>query len=372
MLLYILRAFFILLIAAAGVYYIQQHNPAQAQALEKYVWLMPAIALTVGVLFVCIDILAPRKKLAFFAGTFFGLVVGLVIAYALSFVVEMLVNQYSGKMSGDERRELITFINLMLSVTSCYMAISLILQTKDDFRFIIPYVEFAKATKGARPILIDTSVLIDGRIADVVNTGIIESQLIVPQFVIDELQLISDSGDKLKRNRGRRGLDVLRKLRENKKVDVSLYDLAPRDHGDSNGVDHKLVLLAKEIQARLLTNDMNLNKVAQLRGVDVVNLNEMANALKPEVLPGERLTVRLVKAGEDAGQGVGYLDDGTMVVVEGGRSHIGQEVEFTVTNTRQTSAGKMIFGRIGPDNEPPPPAGSRVPKPGPQPSPRPT
>jgi uncharacterized protein YacL len=367
MILHVLRALFILIIGAAGVYFIRQHNPVEARALEAYIWLTPAIALCVGVGFVCIDILAPRRKLAFFAGTFFGLVVGMIVAYGLSFIVELLVNQYSGKMNQPERDSLIQFINLILTCASCYLAISLILQTKDDFRFIIPYVEFTKAIKGARPIVLDTSVLIDGRIVDVVNTGIVESQVVVPQFVIDELQMIADSGDKLKRNRGRRGLDVLQKLRNNPKVDVALYDAA-REHSEL-GVDQKLVALAKEVSGRILTNDFNLNKVAQLRGVDVINLNELANAMKPAVLPGEKMTVRLIKAGEDSGQGVGYLDDGTMVVVEGGRAFLNKEVEFLVTNTRQTSAGKMIFGRIsGPEHESP---SSAPPASNPRPSPRP-
>ena len=365
MVLIILRALFVLLMAAVGFFFLY-HSPAPVVTGDLSDWMLPAAGLILGVLLVCADILSPRSKLAIFSGTFFGLIVGLLIAYVLSFLVRMMVEQYA---TGDKER-LIQYINMMVSVATCYLAISFILQTKDDFRFIIPYVEFSKQIKGARPILLDTSVLIDGRIVDVVGTGIIESQLVVPQFVLDELQLIADSGDKLKRSRGSRGLDVLRKLRANPKIDVALYDATLRDQGEL-GVDQKLVALSKDLSARLLTNDMNLNKVAQLRGVDVVNLNELANAMKPAVLPGEKMSVRLVKPGEEAGQGVGYLDDGTMVVVEGGRSHINKEVSFTVTNTRQTSAGKMIFGRIGPDGEPPtPPArgGGAQPSPNPRPT----
>lgn len=364
MVLSILRALFVLLMAAVGFFYVFL-DPSPIR-LGVYDWLLPSIGITLAVFFVCVDILAPRQKLAIFSGTFFGLIVGLIFAYVFGFVVRLLVEQYA---TGYKER-LIEYINMMVSIASCYLSISFILQTKDDFRFIIPYVEFSKAIKGARPILIDTSVLIDGRIVDVVGTGIIDSQLVVPQFVIDELQLIADSGDKLKRNRGSRGLDVLRKLRANNKIDVALYDSSVRVNAEI-GVDQKLVALAREISARLLTNDMNLNKVAQLRGVDVVNLNDLANAMKPAVLPGEKMKVRLVKPGEDAGQGVGYLDDGTMVVVEGGRSFINKEIDFLVTNTRQTSAGKMIFGRaIGPDDHPPPPP-STAPVPGPKPTPRP-
>jgi uncharacterized protein YacL len=195
-------------------------------------------------------------------------------------------------------------------------------------------------------MLLDTSVLIDGRIADIAETGIIEGRLIVPRFVLKELQLVADSSDKLRRNRGRRGLDVLQRLQNDKRVEVILYDSSGRDQDEPRDVDGKLMTLAQELNCRVLTNDFNLNKVASLRGVSVININDLANALKPIVLPGERLIVRLVKPGESPGQGVGHLDDGTMVVVEQGRAHVGEEVELSVTSVIQTSAGKMIFGRI--------------------------
>jgi uncharacterized protein YacL len=221
-----------------------------------------------------------------------------------------------------------------------------LLQTKDDFRFISPYVEFSKEVKGLKPIVLDTSVVIDGRIADVVETNILNSQLIMPQFVIGELQGIADSSDKLRRSRGRRGLDILNRLRNNPQVDLKIFD---HDLAEFTGqpVDLKLVLLAKHLEGRIVTNDYNLNKVSKLHGVDVINLNDVANALKPVCLPGEPLRVRIVKQGEEAGQGVGYLDDGTMVVIEGGRDHVGETVQITVTSVLQTSAGRMIFGRYG-------------------------
>jgi len=245
-------------------------------------------------------------------------------------------------------------VNTALGVVSCYLSISFILQTKDDFRFIIPFVEFAKETKGARPMLVDTSVLIDGRIADVADTGIIESKMIVPKFVLVELQTVADSADKLKRNRGRRGLEVLGKLQNSKRCEVVLYDSSVHEDDTETDVDQKLMNLAQSMNARVLTNDFNLNKVAQLRGVTVINLNDLTTALKPVVLPGEKMKVRLIKPGEETGQGVGYLEDGTMVVVEQGRQFVNEDVEFTVTSVLQTSAGKMIFGRLG-DSTPPPP-----------------
>jgi uncharacterized protein YacL len=358
MVLSILRALFVLLMGAVGWFYIQDRS----QILGDYTWLLMAGSLALGVLFVCIDILAPRRKLAIFSGTIGGLVVGILIAYGLHFVVDLVIEQQwqpSPTLSDEQIssfnnhiRAVESFVNILVGVTSCYLAISFILQTKDDFRFIIPYVEFSKQMKGSRPILLDTSALIDGRIADIAATGILDYQLIVPRFVLLELQGVADNADALRRKRGRRGLDVLSRLQHTPGTEVVLYDSSGRDAAVEGGVDQKLMALAKELNARVLTTDFNLNKVAQLRGVDVLNVNDLANALKPAVLPGERMTVRIMKEGEEAGQGVGYLDDGTMVVVDQGRAHMNQEVEFTVTSALQTSAGKMIFGRVAAEVSP--------------------
>ena len=227
----------------------------------------------------------------------------------------------------------------------CYTCISLLLQTKDDFRFVIPYVEFAREIKGTRPCILDTSVIIDGRIADVVDTQIIDGQLVIPKFVINELQGIADSSDRMRRSRGRRGLDILNRLRNSETIDVQIFD---RDLPEFAGqpVDLKLVALARHLSGKLITNDYNLNKVAQLQDVAVINLNDLANAMKPSFLPGEQISVRIVKAGEEHGQGIGYLDDGTMVVIENGREHIGQQVTIAVTSVIQKSAGRMVFGRF--------------------------
>jgi uncharacterized protein YacL len=235
-------------------------------------------------------------------------------------------------------------IRLILGMVLCYGCVSLLLQTKNDFRFIIPYVEFSKEVKGARPYVLDTSVVIDGRIADVVETKILDSQLIMPRFVLNELQSIADSADRMRRSRGRRGLDILNRLRGSGLIDLQIFDRElPEFAGQT--VDLKLVLLAKHLDGKIITNDYNLNKVAKLHGVGVLNLNDLANALKPVFLPGEVVEVRLVKPGEEAGQGIGYLDDGTMVVVEAGRDHLNQNVKITVTSVLQTSAGRMVFGK---------------------------
>src|SRR5688500_20187623 len=201
MILHLLRALFVLLMAAVGFFFVFE-DPGQVDNIDVVVWILPAVAM--AVLLVCIDILAPRSKLAIFSGTILGLIVGLLIAYVLSFVVTLLVSQY---VTGDQER-IARYVNMVVSVACCYLSISFILQTKDDFRFIVPYVEFSKQTKGARPILLDTSVLIDGRIGDIAQTGILESQLVVPSFILHELQCIADRDDKLMRNRGRRWLEL--------------------------------------------------------------------------------------------------------------------------------------------------------------------
>jgi uncharacterized protein YacL len=237
-------------------------------------------------------------------------------------------------------------IRLILTLICCYICISLLLQTKDEFRFIIPYVEFSKQIKGGKPLVLDTSVIIDGRIADICDTRFIDAKLIVPRFVLQELQGIADSSDKLKRNRGRRGLDMLKRMQSNPKVELELHEGNLSELRDVQKVDERLVVLAKALSARVVTNDFNLNKIAQLQGVEVINLNELSNALKSVALPGETMNVRLVRQGDQIGQGVGYLDDGTMVVVEQGRQYIGQEMVITVTSVLQTSAGRMIFGRV--------------------------
>lgn len=208
---------------------------------------------------------------------------------------------------------------------------------------------FAELFKGARsqsestmPKLLDTSVIIDGRIGDLVKTGFIEGKIIIPQFVLDELHSIADSSDNLRRRKGRRGLDILGDLRKNPEIEVETLD---RDFAEIHGVDRKLIQLAKELKAKIITTDYNLNKVARVENMPVLNINELANAVKPRFIPGEELEVEVIDKGEEIGQGVGYLDDGTMVVVENGRRFIGRKIPVIVNSSLQTEAGKMLFVR---------------------------
>jgi uncharacterized protein YacL len=202
---------------------------------------------------------------------------------------------------------------------------------------------FRSAGPRRRYRILDTSVIIDGRVADICETGFMDGTLVIPQFVLKELQLVADSSDSMKRNRGRRGLDILQKIQKMAGVDVMISDV---DFPEIREVDLKLIELARTLQGKIVTNDFNLNKVAQLRGVEVLNINELANSLKPVVLPGELMKVFILKEGKEYNQGVAYLDDGTMVVVDNARKMIGKTIDVVVTSVLQTTAGKMIFGRF--------------------------
>jgi uncharacterized protein YacL len=202
---------------------------------------------------------------------------------------------------------------------------------------------FRPPEKASRYRILDTSVIIDGRIADICETGFLDGTLVIPQFVLKELQLVADSGDALKRNRGRRGLDILQKIQKMSGVTVAISDV---DFPDVREVDSKLIELARTLKGKIVTNDLNLNKIAQLRGVEVLNVNDLANSVKPVVLPGEIMKVFVLKEGKEYNQGVAYLDDGTMVVIDNARRMIGRTVDIAVTSVLQTTAGKMIFGRF--------------------------
>jgi len=329
----VLRVLFVLALAAVG-WTLAGNERFQSQHRDLVVICFVGTALIV----ISLDVFVPRKSLTVISGLFFGLIVGMVVAYGLSLIADLIVEGSFG--AGEDLKEspmvgpVLKALKVGIGVICSYLAVSFILQTKDDVRFVIPYVEFSKQTKGSRPLVLDTSVIIDGRIADIANTRIIESELIVPRFVLQELQTIADSADKLKRTRGRRGLDMLNKLQTNDSIDINILEVTPDRSASGAGVDEMLVDLAIQLGGNVVTNDYNLNKIAQLRGVTVININDLANALKPVVLPGENLNVKIIKPGEEYGQGIGYLDDGTMVVAEGGRDHIGSVVKITVARRK--------------------------------------
>jgi len=232
---------------------------------------------------------------------------------------------------------------IILTLIFCYLGMIIAMRGKDEFNLIIPYVKFVRQDKKEDIILLDTSVIIDGRVADILQTRFIEGRLVIPRFVLKELQQIADSQDSLKRNRGRRGLDILNKLQKTASFDVRIQE---EDFPEIKEVDAKLVKLAKLLSAKIFTNDFNLNKIAELQGITVLNINELANALRPVVLPGEMMEIRISKEGKEHSQGVAYLDDGTMVVVDNSKHLIGQAAKVTVTSVLQTSAGRMIFAKL--------------------------
>ncbi|MFB0545827.1 MAG: PIN/TRAM domain-containing protein [Anaerolineae bacterium] len=271
----------------------------------------------------------PAQQL--FAGII-GLAIGLVIAALLALPLSLLPEPF-GKI-----------LPFICTVIFGYFGMSVMVMRQSDlFALIGAQLSRDGFPRGDNYVLLDTSVIIDGRIAEISRTGFVSGTMLVPRFVLNELQHIADSPDILRRNRGRRGLDMLNKLQKDSIVPVHITDMDVEDYRE---VDDKLVMLAKNLHCPIITNDYNLNRVAELQGVVVLNINELANAVKAIVLPGESLKVRIIQEGKEEGQGVAYLDDGTMIVVENGRRYINSTIEVTVTKFLQTAAGRMIFAQL--------------------------
>jgi uncharacterized protein YacL len=266
-------------------------------------------------------------------GSLLGFLVGLTIAKAIS----------SALFWTDTANPLVQFMHSLIIVVLPYLGLTLGARLGSWLEPAKLKSLFHDAKPQKRYRILDTSVIIDGRIADVVETGFLDGTLVVPQFILKELQHVADSSDPIKRNRGRRGLDILHRIRKTAGVDVIISDT---DFPNVREVDLKLIELARSLVGRIVTNDYNLNKVAQLRGVDVLNINDLANSVKPVVLPGELMNVFILKEGKEYNQGVAYLDDGTMVVVDNARARIGKNLDIVVTSVLQTTAGRMIFGRL--------------------------
>jgi len=307
-----------------------------------------AFALLLGGIVVAIEMLLRQTSSSRLLGALIGCGVGLGIARAIE-VGLFWTN------SGDRRIE---FLNLFLLIVLPYLGLVLGAKRGEWLEPARLVSLFRSVGPERRYKILDTSVIIDGRIADICETGFIDGTLVIPQFVLKELQLVADSGDSMKRNRGRRGLDILQKIQKMAGVEVMISDV---DFPEVREVDLKLIELARTLQGKIVTNDFNLNKVAQLRGVEVLNVNELANSLKPVVLPGELMKVFILKEGKEYNQGVAYLDDGTMVVVDNARKMISKTIDIVVTSVLQTTAGKMIFGRyiepgVTPPSAPQPPA----------------
>jgi uncharacterized protein YacL len=287
-----------------------------------------------------------KTPLKIVAGGALGLITGLVVANLLAYP---LAFRYTGKSYLD------IAIYLFTNCVIGYIGLSVGMKKGDEFEgFAAVMKALERQGTGkecadkprAQGLVIDTSVIIDGRVAEVCETGFLCGTVVVPQFILQELQYIADSADPVKRTRGKRGLDVLKQIQGNKHVEVSISD---RDYPGIKEVDSKLVALAKELGARILTNDANLNKVAELQGVTVLNINRLATAMKPVVLPGEVMHISVLKEGKEYGQGVGYLEDGTMVVIDNAREHLGKAIEVCITSVLQTTGGRMIFSKVKED-----------------------
>ncbi len=263
----------------------------------------------------------------------FGLALGLIIAKILTTALFALFPL---------DQSLRDVIGYLLTLSFSYLGMAIALRGRDEFNLIIPYVKFRRQDERTDSIVVDTSAIIDGRIVDIMKTSFVEARLIVPRFVLKELQTIADSADSIKRQRGRRGLEILHAIQADKRFNLSVHE---EDFPDTREVDSKLVRLAKLLEAKIFTVDFNLNRISQLQGVKVLNINELANALKSVVLPGEAIEIKPMKEGKEHNQAVAYLEDGTMVVVEDARRFIGSTLRVVITSVLQTQAGRMVFAK---------------------------
>ena len=293
-------------------------------------WTGSAIGVGVAVLMILLEVNAQKVSLRGVSLVAFGLFFGLLLSKLVTETLRLI------QMPPD----VFGILRASSTVLICFFSVMMALRGRDEFKLIIPYVRFSRQDQREEAYILDTSVIIDGRIADIVGTRFLEGRFIVPRFVLRELQGIADASDPMKRNRGRRGLDILNRLRKSERLEVIINE---QEYPEIREADAKLVKLGQQLGARVLTNDYNLNKVAEIQGVVVLNINELANALKPVMLPGELMEVKPIREGKEPNQGVAYLDDGTMVVVEGGKVFIGHAVKVTVTSVLQTAAGRMIF-----------------------------
>lgn len=283
--------------------------------------------------FIFLEIKLQHVSLRNLSASAFGLVFGFFMAWMVTLIVKLVPME----------EEIYAVFQIIFTLIFCYLGMIISLKGKDEFNLVIPYVRFSREDQREQLFLLDTSVIIDGRVAGICETGFIRGKLVVPRFVLHELQQVADSSDDAKRNRGRRGLDMLNRLKKTEGVEVIIHD---ENLTDIKGVDAKLVRLGKILGCNVLTNDFNLNKVAKIEGVPVLNINDLADALKPVVFPGEQMNVYIRKEGKERNQGVAFLDDGTMIVVDDARRMVGKSANVTISSVLQTAAGRMIFATL--------------------------
>ena len=329
---WVIRFFLFLICGTSGYYLTTGLSPSPQMSL----WgLLGGLLLSVFVLFLEAGLKKiPLKNLS---GGFIGLILGLIVGNLISNV--FFSNPFN-------HQQIVLPLHGLLYAICGYIGLRIGYAKGDEFHLSGWKLISKNVPRSENVKILDTSVIIDGRIADITETGFVEGAILIPQFVLSELQHIADSSDSIKRTRGKRGLEVLHHIQKQAGIDVRVME---RDYPAIKEVDTKLIELAKEVHGKIVTNDSNLNKVAELQGIDVLNINELANSLRPVVLPGEEINVKILKEGKEAGQGVAYLDDGTMIVVDNGKRQIGKSLDVIVTSVLQTPAGRMIFARLKED-----------------------
>ncbi|MBY0112099.1 MAG: hypothetical protein K2Y21_04705 [Phycisphaerales bacterium] len=327
-------AIFVVVTTLSVLYF--QPDKAVPKEWPRVAGVILAVAFVIAAIVGSVDLLTRKKKIGAVIAVFFGIAAAMLATAAIGSLFDLLASLYEI----DPR--ITSASKVLLGIALAYLAVTTILQTQDDFRLVIPYVEFAKQIRGSKPLILDSSALIDGRIVDVSSSGLVQSPLVIPRFVVLELQRLADSADKLVRTKGRRGLDMVTKLQRLGTVAVSIDELPV----PGKTVDQMLIEFARLSPGLIITTDLGLARIAEIQQIGVINMHELANALKPALVPGEALSVVLVRPGEQPGQAVGYLDDGTMIVAEHAAHLIGDRAELVVSSTLQTAAGRLLFAKL--------------------------
>ncbi|MDD5584301.1 MAG: PIN domain-containing protein [Candidatus Omnitrophica bacterium] len=318
----ILRAFFIFVCAAAG------YSLGGSNALFAMIF-----GAVTGAAVVFFEIFARKVSLKGLSSAVFGIILGLLLAKIFSASLKSFLLP----------QELVSSITSFVTIIFVYLGLTLGIKGRSEFNLVIPYVKFKRQDLKEETIVIDTSIIIDGRIIDIVKTGFLEARFVIPIFVLNELRALADSTDHMKRQKGKRGIEILHSLKKESNVEVTIHE---EDIEGVNSVDEKIVKLAQNLDAKILTTDYNLNRIAQLQGIKVLNINDLVNALKPTFISGERFPLKLVKEGKEHNQAVGYLEDGTMVVVENAKWLIGKTVDIEVTSVLQSPSGRIVFTKL--------------------------
>ena len=319
---------------------------SQSNLIQDFRWptlfglLMAAIA--VGTIVIVVDAMTPNKRLSSVVAAYLGICLGLIGAVAFGALIDVVTSAW--ELEGGQSMLYLGLGKVIFGIVLCYFSVSIVLTTKDDFRLVLPYVEFSRQVRGIRPLLVDTSTLIDGRINDLGLAGFIDAPLLVGQFILDELQALADSSDKLKRDRGRHGLDMLSKLQEvYPDTRIETDEVTAAKEGE---VDRALIETARREGYRLITTDAALAKIAKIQSVAVLNINDVAGSLRLNLFPGDELEVEIVRKGDAENQGVGYLPDGTMIIIDNAADQVGESIQVCITNTLQRAGGKLVFGRL--------------------------